>query len=199
MIEGCGEIKVSTDGQLTSFLNKKAAHSQATVTETDLSNMVTRSTCMGMCVKPAHRRSKLFFMDCKSLLRQLRVFSVTTNNEKRAVRQVVLVIKPAQLKNRSEQDFSFVKKGLASEFMSFTKHALDLSTAFEKLDSENPSSLLFELGCAAASPDPSRKKRIQTTAQNCVEYRSRHHHRVHENLAQKKNAGIGQSWLGKYR
>ena len=138
MIDGCDDVKELTDGQLRDYLDKEASDSATVVTENDLAQMVQRYVRMDMSVKSAHSRMKLLFMGYKSLLRQNGMGWVVDKNPKAAVRHIISVVKPAQLKTRLEQDIGFSKADLKSDFKGFMQHALELSVAFEKLDNGNP-------------------------------------------------------------
>lgn len=91
-----------------------------------------------MSVKSAKGRMKLLFMNYKSVLRKHGMAWVTESNAKVAIRQVISVVKPAQLKSRTEQDISFAHVKLKYDFKGFIKHAFKLSEAFEKIDSGPP-------------------------------------------------------------
>ena len=97
-------------------MDKESVDSSTIVTATDLEQMVQKHVRMNMTVKSAKGRMKLLFMAYKSLLRQNGMSWVTSKNPKTAIRQVISVIKPVQLKTRLEQDIAFSKSDLKDDF-----------------------------------------------------------------------------------
>jgi len=104
------------------------------VTETDLSKVVESGLKMDMSVKSAQGRMKLLFVEYKSLLRAHGLKWVTDKTPKIAIKHVISAVKPAQLRTRLEQDIAFSHHDLRADFTGFMKHAIDLSSAFQRVD-----------------------------------------------------------------
>lgn len=83
---------------------------------------------------------KLLLMGYKSLLGTDGLKWVTEKAPKTAVRLVLSFIRPAKVQTRFEQDISFSHNHLKVDFAGFMKHTIDVSEAFEKVDSGPPRS-----------------------------------------------------------
>lgn len=157
MTEGYTDVKDLSDDQLRTYLENEAVDSSTIVTATYL-QMVQKHVRMDMTIKSAKERMKLLFTAYKSLLRQNGMSWVTSKNPKAAIRQVISVVKPVQLKTRLEQDIAFSKADLKDDFPGFMKHVLELSEAFEKLDNGNPRSRQTEKDGTKDQKDNSASK-----------------------------------------
>ena len=164
MIKGCNDIQALTDENLRSYLDSESEESTTTVTEADLTKLVESKLRMDMTVTSAHGRMKLLFMDYTSLLRTNGLKWVTTKSPKIAVRHVLSAIKPKQLKSRLEDDFRLSHANLKSDFPGFMKHAIELSVAFEKIDSGPPKSRQSEKDSEKPKKDNSSGSRTGSSS-----------------------------------
>lgn len=85
-------------------------------------------------------------MECNSLLRTYGSTRVTGEELKAAITQVPSVIRPAILHVRLLLDISFSLFYPKSDFAGFTKHAIELSDAFEQIDCGPPKACKAEKG-----------------------------------------------------
>lgn len=138
MIDGCTDVDRLTTEALRTFLDNESQESQSSITEADLAATVQATLKMDMTVKSARVRMKLLFMDYLSLLRTNGLKWVPEKNPKLAIRHVLSSCRPTQLRTRLEQDISFSHHHLKANFAGFMQHALDVSTAFEKVDNGPP-------------------------------------------------------------
>lgn len=137
-IPDCTDVESLTDKSLRSYLESESQETSETLTEAELTKMVESDLKMDMSVKSAKSRMKLLFMSYKSMLRTNGLKWVTEDTPKVAVKHVLMAIRPAQLRNRLENDIKFAKAKLKSDFKGFMKHAIELSDCFEKLDNGPP-------------------------------------------------------------
>lgn len=93
--------------------------------------MILQSICMGMTVKTAKERMKIFFMGYESLLCMNGMKQVAEKNFDSAIRQDFSVIKPLQLKKGLKKDIVLLKFDVKDVFHGFMTHVLDLCDAFD--------------------------------------------------------------------
>lgn len=99
-----------------------------------------------MSVSSDTRRMQLLVFEYYSLLRISGLKQVTEKSPKAAIKYVVSVVRPAQLRTGLEQDLGFSHNDLKANFDGLMAHAPDVSVAFEKVYSDSPKSHKSEKG-----------------------------------------------------
>lgn len=137
---GCTYIDKLTSADPPSFVDKEAEESKDAVTGAELAATVQVALRMKMSVKFMNRRMKLLFMEYSSLLRTNDIKWGVNKTLEVAIRHVLSAVKPVRLRSRLEQDLAFFYHHLKADFNWFINHALEVSQAFEKVDSGPPRS-----------------------------------------------------------
>lgn len=133
MAPDCTLVETLMDSSLRSFLEAEAKELKNTITESELAKGVDTALKMDMSVKSAKGHMNLLSMEYKSIFRINGPKCVTEKALKKAVRQVLSVTGPAQLRTLLEQNMSFTHNHLNVDCVCFMEHAIDVSEAFKKV------------------------------------------------------------------
>jgi hypothetical protein len=120
-IEGCNDVDEVTDGNLEAWMKKSLIEVARLTTTDDIASMVLRKLRTNMQKKESRMRVNQLVSDYLTLSRE-QGWTLVKEQPKLAIKHLLSVVKPAQLKEVCENDLLLDRIELRKDFYGFVKH-----------------------------------------------------------------------------
>jgi uncharacterized membrane-anchored protein YjiN (DUF445 family) len=120
-IEGCDDVDKITDNNLEAWMKKSLGEVAKLTTTDDIASMVLRKIRTNMQEKDSSMRINQLVSDYLTLSRD-QAWKLVKDQPKLAIKHLLSVVKPAQLKEVCEKDLLLDQIELRKDFYGFVKH-----------------------------------------------------------------------------